>query len=105
MLESVVGDDGTAAKASHPGLPGRGQDRHGAAVPVNGGYYRGYTASFIGLAPADDPALVVAVVLDPRAGRHFGGDVAAPVFHDVMAFALQPAADPADRYDRRTDPG
>ena len=49
-----------------------------------------YIASFIGMAPADDPALVVAVVLDrPSKGSHYGGEIAAPVFRDLTAWALR----------------
>ncbi|MBX5447538.1 MAG: penicillin-binding protein 2, partial [Acidothermus cellulolyticus] len=51
--------------------------------------YRGYTASFVGFAPADDPQLLVLVVLDDPVNGHFGGAVAAPVFRQVMSFALQ----------------
>jgi len=46
-------------------------------------------ASFIGMAPADNPRLVVAVTLiNPRNG-HYGGVEAGPVFKSVMSFALQ----------------
>jgi cell division protein FtsI (penicillin-binding protein 3) len=47
-----------------------------------------YTASFAGFAPADDPQLVVLVVLQNPVNGHYGGEVAAPVFRDVMSFAL-----------------
>ena len=50
--------------------------------------YSGYTASFIGMAPADDPALVVAVTLQNPRNGHFGGRLAGPVFKQVMEFAL-----------------
>ena len=57
------------------------------------------------MAPADDPRLVVAVIVqDPKNG-HFGGTVAAPVFHDVMSFALQTEGVPPDRHHRRPWPG
>ncbi len=49
----------------------------------------GFTASFIGLAPADDPELVVQVALqDPKNG-HYGSVLAGPVFNTVMTYALQ----------------
>jgi cell division protein FtsI (penicillin-binding protein 3) len=90
MMEQVVGEHGTAIKASIPGYRVAGKTGT-AQVPGKGGYEPGaYTASFIGMAPADDPSLVVAVVLDrPSKGSHFGGDIAAPVFRDLMAWALR----------------
>ena len=55
----------------------------------NGGYNNGYTASFVGFAPADQPRLVVSVsIQNPRKG-YYGGAVAGPVFRDVMSFALR----------------
>ena len=53
------------------------------------GGYSGYTASFIGYAPAGDPELVVSVIIQKPIKGHYGGVVAAPVFHDVMTYALQ----------------
>jgi cell division protein FtsI (penicillin-binding protein 3) len=48
-----------------------------------------YGSSYIGIAPADDPQLVVAVnIQDPR-GKYYGDVVAGPAFYDVMKFALQ----------------
>ncbi|TDD39517.1 penicillin-binding protein 2 [Actinomadura sp. KC06] len=92
MLEGVTTEEGTAPKAQIPGY--RVAGKTGTAENVNprtGGYDGGgYTASFAGFAPADDPQLVVQVVLqDPKRGSHYGGDAAAPVFKDVMSFALQ----------------
>ena len=89
MLESVVSDEGTAPQASIPGYRVAGKTGTANRVDPDCGCYRGYTASFIGFAPADDPRLVVSVVLqNPRHG-HFGGQLAAPVFKTVMTFALQ----------------
>jgi cell division protein FtsI (penicillin-binding protein 3) len=91
MLEGVTTRDGTAPEAQIPGY--RVAGKTGTAEKVNPacGCYRGggYTASFVGLAPADDPQLVVQVVLQDPKGAHYGGEVAAPVFKDVMSFALQ----------------
>jgi cell division protein FtsI (penicillin-binding protein 3) len=88
MLEAVTTDEGTAPAARISGY--RIAGKTGTAQRPDGkGGYSGYTASFVGFAPADKPRLLVEVVLqNPRSG-HFGGVVAAPVFHDVMAFALQ----------------
>ncbi len=89
MLESVVSDDGTAPRAKIAGYRVAGKTGTANRVDPDCGCYRGYTASFIGFAPADHPRLVVSVVLqNPRHG-HFGGTLAAPVFKTVMSFALQ----------------
>ena len=88
MLEAVTTNEGTAPLARIPGYRIAGKTGT-AQRPNSRGGYSGYTASFVGFAPADDPQLLVEVVLqNPRAG-HFGGLIAAPVFHDVMSFALQ----------------
>ncbi len=60
-----------------------------AMRPDGHGGYAGYVSSFVGFAPADDPQLLVSVVLDDPKNGHFGGQVAAPVFRQVMEFALQ----------------
>ena len=88
MMESVVGPDGTAPEAAIPGY--RVAGKTGTAMRANGtGGYSGYTASFIGFAPADVPRYVVSVVVQDPKGQHFGGTVAAPVFKKVMSFVLQ----------------
>jgi len=56
-----------------------------------------YGSSYVGIAPADNPQLVVAVhVQNPKSGSHFGIDVAGPVFNQVMKFALQTMRIPPD---------
>ncbi len=92
MLEAVTTTEGTAPQAEIPGY--RVAGKTGTAEepnPKTGSYNSGiYTGSFVGFAPADKPRLVVEVVVhDPRRGSYFGADVAAPVFHNVMSFALQ----------------
>ncbi|GAA3508898.1 cell division protein FtsI [Actinomadura keratinilytica] len=92
MLEGVISEEGTAPKARIKGYRVAGKTGTAEIVNPSCGCYRGggYTASFAGFAPADDPQLVVQVVLqNPRRGSHYGGDAAAPVFKDVMSFALQ----------------
>jgi len=87
MLEAVTGEGGTAPQAKIPGY--RVAGKTGTANRVVDGAYQGFTASFIGFAPADRPQLVVSVVLqDPKRG-HYGGVLCAPVFKEVMSFALQ----------------
>jgi cell division protein FtsI (penicillin-binding protein 3) len=86
MLENVV-TKGTAKVGAIPGY--RVGAKTGTAERVVNGRYSGYTASFIGLAPADDPELVVQVALqDPKNGR-YGSVLAGPVFNSVMTYALQ----------------
>ena len=88
MLEAVTTNEGTAPLARIPGYRIAGKTGTANRPNSNGGY-SGYTSSFVGFGPADKPQLLVEVVLqNPRSG-HFGGLVAAPVFHQVMSFALQ----------------
>ncbi|MBB4776353.1 penicillin-binding transpeptidase domain-containing protein [Actinomadura welshii] len=92
MLEGVTTDEGTAPKAQIKGYRVAGKTGTAEVVNPRCGCYDGggYTASFAGFAPADDPQLVVQVVLqNPKRGSHYGGDAAAPVFKDVMSFALK----------------
>jgi cell division protein FtsI (penicillin-binding protein 3) len=89
MLEAVTTDQGTAPEARIAGYRVAGKTGTAQRVDPNCGCYRGYTASFVGFAPADDPQLVVLVVLDNPINGHYGGAVAAPVFKDVMSFALE----------------
>jgi len=91
MLEGVTTRQGTAPEAQIPGYRVAGKTGTAEKVNPSCGCYRGggYTASFAGFAPADDPQLVVQVVLQDPKGAHYGGEVAAPVFKDVMSFALQ----------------
>ncbi|MFB9378885.1 peptidoglycan D,D-transpeptidase FtsI family protein [Kineococcus gynurae] len=89
IMEAVVGEDGTAAAANIPGYKVAGKTGTAERVDPECGCYRGYTASFIGMAPSDDPDLIVAVILqDPKNG-YYGGSTAGPVFKDVMTYALQ----------------
>ena len=93
MLENVVGEEGTGKAAEIPGY--RVAGKTGTAQAANGSHgYSGYTASFIGFAPADKPSVVVAVVIQRPQNGHFGGAVAAPVFQQVMTYALGKLAVP-----------
>jgi cell division protein FtsI (penicillin-binding protein 3) len=89
MLEAVTTDEGTAPEARIPGYRVAGKTGTAQRVDPTCGCYRGYTASFVGFAPADNPQLVVLVVLDNPINGHYGGSIAAPVFKDVMSFALE----------------
>jgi cell division protein FtsI (penicillin-binding protein 3) len=88
MLEGVVSDAGTGVLATVPGYRVAGKTGTAQAYDAKCGCYNGYTASFIGIAPADKPRLVVAVFLQNPVGDHFGGSVAAPVFKELMTSAL-----------------
>ena len=84
MMESVV-DDGTGSNASIPGY--RVAGKTGTAQNWIKGK-QGITASFIGVVPADDPKIVVSVILHNPKSSVYGGDVAAPVFKEVAAYTL-----------------
>ena len=88
MLENVVGEHGTAVKAEVPGYRVAGKTGTAQAYSEITRSYSGYTASFIGMAPADAPAIVIAVIVQNPVRGHFGGDVAAPVFQQLMTYAL-----------------
>ncbi len=89
MLEMAVLPGGTAPKAQIAGY--RVAGKTGTAHKIEGGTYANkYVASFVGFAPASDPRLIVAVMIDePSNGKYYGGDVAAPVFAQVMAGSLR----------------
>ena len=90
MLELAVEPGGTAPRAQILGY--RVAGKTGTAHKLEGGNYAGdrYVSSFVGMAPASAPRLIVAVMLDePSAGLYYGGVVAAPVFSQVMAGALR----------------
>ena len=89
MMESVVSAQGTAPSAAIPGYRVAGKTGTAMRYDQNTGRYSGYTASFIGFAPADAPRYVISVTLqDPKNG-HYGGSLGGPVFKKVMTFVLQ----------------
>jgi cell division protein FtsI (penicillin-binding protein 3) len=89
MMESVVSTQGTAPSAAIPGYRVAGKTGTAMRYDQKTGRYSGYTASFIGFAPADAPRYVISVTLqDPRNG-HYGGSLGGPVFKKVMTFVLQ----------------
>ena len=89
MLEGVVSSEGTAPAAQIPGYSVAGKTGTAMRSDARCGCYRGYTASFIGMAPAEAPRYVVSVVIQNPQGMHFGGEVAAPGFKKVMSYVLQ----------------
>jgi cell division protein FtsI (penicillin-binding protein 3) len=89
MLESVVSVNGTAPTAAIPGYRVAGKTGTAMRFDSNCSCYSGYTASFIGFAPADKPAYVVSVAIQDPQGMHWGGALGGPVFAKVMKFVLQ----------------
>ncbi|MFN2557753.1 MAG: peptidoglycan D,D-transpeptidase FtsI family protein [Nitriliruptorales bacterium] len=109
MLVGVVnGERGTGKLAAVPGYAVGGKTGT-ARKPLEGarGYSGQYVASFVGLAPIEAPRFVVAVMLDEPTPI-YGGLVAAPVFSEVMSFALAhrrvPPSDPVAPRSERTIP-
>jgi cell division protein FtsI (penicillin-binding protein 3) len=89
MMESVVSENGTAPTAAIPGYRVAGKTGTAQRVDPITGKYSGYTASFIGFAPADSPRYVINVTLQRPRNGHFGGSLCGPVFKKVMTFVLQ----------------
>jgi cell division protein FtsI (penicillin-binding protein 3) len=89
MLEMAAGPDGTAPKAQIRDYRVAGKTGT-AHKQEDGKYVNKYIASFVGLAPASNPRLVVAVMLDePNSGKYYAGDVAAPLFSRLTGEALR----------------
>jgi cell division protein FtsI (penicillin-binding protein 3) len=86
MLESAVAE-GTGGNAAVAGY--RIAGKTGTAQAFEGGGVVKVVASFIGMAPADDPRIVVNVVLYNPQTSVYGGTAAAPVFSEVTAYALR----------------
>jgi cell division protein FtsI (penicillin-binding protein 3) len=93
MLQMAAGPGGTGQKAQTIGYSVGGKS--GTAYKVIGKGYgsngnRKYRGWFVGMAPIDNPRIVVAVMIDePSAGKYFGGDVAAPVFAETVQQTLR----------------
>ena len=89
MLELATMPGGTAPQAQVAGY--RVAGKTGTARKIEGREYtRKYVASFVGMAPASNPQLIVAVMIDePSGGDYYGGTVAGPVFSSVMGAALR----------------
>jgi cell division protein FtsI/penicillin-binding protein 2 len=88
MLEGVLAPGGTASEVSVPGYTLAGKTGT-AEKAEDGGYSEtNFVASFIGFAPADNPRLLAAVIVDEPQGEIYGGSVAAPAFGQIAEFAL-----------------
>lgn len=91
MLESVVDDrEGTGTKARIPGYRVAGKTGTANRVDPATGKYKGYTSSFAGFAPADQPRITVyCAIQNATEGSYFGGQICGPVYKQVMEFALK----------------
>ncbi|MEU4045346.1 peptidoglycan D,D-transpeptidase FtsI family protein [Streptomyces antibioticus] len=91
MLESVVDDrEGTGTKARIPGYRVAGKTGTANRVDPATGKYKGYTSSFAGFAPADNPRVTVyCAIQNATKGSYFGGQICGPIFKQVMEFALK----------------
>lgn len=86
-MESVI----TVGGAQQMAIPGfRTAGKTGTATRYDPGCrcYNGYTASFVGVAPAEDPQVLVYVVVDQPTKGHFGSEVAGPIYKEIMQVAL-----------------
>ncbi len=97
MLQMAAGEGGTAPKAQAVGYSVGGKT--GTARKQDGGSYatNKYRAWFVGMAPVQSPRIVVAVMVDePDNGTYYGGEVAAPVFSQVVQQTLRVMGVPPD---------
>ena len=98
MMKGVVSTEGTAKRAQMEKYTAAGKT--GTAHKLINGQYaeKRYTSAFAGFAPAEDPKLIMVVVVDdPRGEHYYGGRVAAPVFSKVMAESLRLMNVPPDK--------
>jgi cell division protein FtsI (penicillin-binding protein 3) len=101
MMESVVGEDGTGKRAALYGYRVAGKTGTARKAEAGGYSTQRYLATFGGVVPASRPRLAAIVVIDePQGGKYYGGEVAAPVFANVMAGALRLLGVPPDGLDR-----
>lgn len=90
MLERVAAAGGTAPMAGIPGYRVGGKTGTAQVIDPECGCYAGDTiGSFIGMAPIEAPELVIAVTIVKPKVTQMGGELAGPVFREVMTYALQ----------------
>jgi len=90
MLETVIMKDGTAYEARVDGYSVAGKTGTVKKASAGGYTEKSYFSVFAGMAPANNPRLIIVVMIDePSAGQYYGGLVSAPVFSKVMAGALR----------------
>jgi cell division protein FtsI (penicillin-binding protein 3) len=88
MLETVTQRGGTATGAAIEGIPVAGKTGTAQKVGARGYDPNKWVASFAGYFPADDPRVVISVMVDEPQGQHYGGLIAAPVFKAVAEASL-----------------
>jgi cell division protein FtsI (penicillin-binding protein 3) len=98
MLQMAAGAGGTAPKAQVIGYSVGGKTGTAQKHKEGSGYAdKKYRAWFVGMAPIQNPRIVVAVMVDePNGGKYYGGDVAAPVFSEVVQQTLRMMGLPPD---------
>jgi len=90
MLQGVITEGGTGMKASVPGYHVAGKTGTVKKLGKNGYSDDKYVSTFVGIAPVSNPRLVMAITIhEPRGKHYYGGEVAAPVFSNVVAGALR----------------
>jgi cell division protein FtsI/penicillin-binding protein 2 len=88
MLEGVLAAGGTAPEVEVPGYTLAGKTGTAEIATEDGYSETRFVASFIGMAPADDPSIVVSIMVNEPKNGYYGGEVAAPAFGDIASFAL-----------------
>lgn len=96
---------GTGKAAAIPGYTAAGKTGTAQKAVPGAGYSKDrYVASFIGFAPAENPRVVIAVVVDEPRGKTYGADVAAPVFSRLGAEILRLLREPPHRPESTRSP-
>jgi cell division protein FtsI/penicillin-binding protein 2 len=88
MLEGVLAPGGTASEVEVPGYTLAGKTGTAEIATEDGYSDSRFVASFIGMAPADNPKIVVSVMVNEPKNGYYGGEVAAPAFGEIASFAL-----------------
>lgn len=89
ILKTVITEGGTGVNAALEGYTVCGKTGTARKLAPNGTYDKDrHIASFVGMAPADNPAVAVLVIIDEPQGAHYGGTVAAPVFKKIIQGTL-----------------
>ena len=97
MLEGVLAPGGTASEVSVPGYTLAGKTGTAQIATEDGYSDTRYVASFMGIAPADDPAIVVSVMVNEPKNGHTGAEAAAPGFGELASFTLPYLGVPTDQ--------
>lgn len=88
MMEAVTGPGGTGRGTALAGYRSLGKTATAERYDETTGKYAGYTAGYIGAAPAEDPQILTYVVVDNPANGRYGSVVAGPAYKEIMEYAL-----------------